>query len=434
MFSVKDVPVSIRVISLAIFFTIGFLQSKANAGWSEILSSSNVAVANSVLYANGSGGVYRSQDNGATWQLSTRLGSFVYVGGNSTKLFALCTFNGDDTLFSSTDNGITWSLDSSVPSMNNYNSLSIVGNKMMFIDKCSRAFYSEDGQSFNLLNMGYNAYAYSCYLAVNTTTQQPYLFTYGAGGIYCSRDKGMTWNVSNYGLYISGVFLISRVIVTMASNGPEIFAGLNTISTNQGNIKDGLYTSKDYGMTWRSLGLKRIVAGIAFSKTTTFAGTDSGVYAAPSDSSNWTDISMQSRPSITFLAADTGFLYAIGEISDSSGILISSYLYRRPLSEVNALLKQQVSGPQALASNNLIIDHFTSQRTLGITFNTGRVGKASLKVYSATGKTIATLFDGSTQSGDDKFIWDCRNVPSGIYCISLQSENGKAVKKVQVMR
>jgi hypothetical protein len=39
-----------------------------------------------------------------------------------------------------------------------------------------------------------------------------------------------------------------------------------------------------------------------------------------------------------------------------------------------------------------------------------------------------------TQSGGNDFFWDYRNVPSGIYCIGLNSESGKAVKKVQVMR
>jgi photosystem II stability/assembly factor-like uncharacterized protein len=426
MFLKNDLLVRLRVMVVAGFLVMGVWQSTSFAGWMQITvpgttSIAYVAVADSVLFAsaNQDSMVFRSTDHGATWQKVTGLRSCDNLKGNNTKLYAIESYFGNGgILFSSSDKGISWSRVNTIDSVINFGvlDLSVQGNKILFIITSSNAMYrrpvfSEDnGQSWSILNSNTSAASMCCY------SMGKNLFLGGSGGVFMSSNSGHTWYESNYG--ILGMNLITK----LSGTGTYLYIGYSAPDK-----QTGIYCSIDSGYTWRSMGFKPYnfcrISDISFSKTTTFVGTDSGVYAAPLDSAHWTDISTPPKSYVESLAIDSAFLYA------SNGSL-----FRRPLSEVNALLKKQVAGSHPLISNNFIIDHFTSQHALGITFNLGRAEKASLRVYSATGKAIATLFDGTTQYGTNKFIWDYKTMPSGIYCISLQSENGKAVKKVQVMR
>jgi hypothetical protein len=424
MFSKKDFLVRLRMMAVAGFLVIVVWQSASHAAWTQInipgtTSINYVAVADSVVFAaaNKDSMVFRSTDHGATWQKVTGLKGFCKLLGNNTNLFASA-----DYLSSSSDRGITWSKVNTLNSVFNSGiwDISVQDNKILITQVLRPFFSGNNGQSWEIINSGYNSSSRFCLVMGNI------LFLGGGSGLYSSQNLGHTWNESNYGIYNFG--LINRIM----STSKYLYASLR-----RSDGQTGVYCSTDSGYTWKSMGFQPknyycSINDISFSKTTAFVGTDSGVYAAPLDSANWTDISMSSKLSISSLATDTGYLYATTIDYDADPLIYS--LFRRPLSEVNAQLKKQVAGPQPLTSNNFVIDHFTSQHAFGITLNPGRTEKASLKVYSATGKAVATLFDGTMHYGTNKFTWDYKTMPSGIYCISLQSENGKAVKKVQVMK
>jgi photosystem II stability/assembly factor-like uncharacterized protein len=428
MFSKKGFLVRLHIMAIASFLAMGVWQSTSYAAWTQITIPGTtgityVAVADSILFAsaNEDSMVFRSTDNGTTWQKVTGIRGFTKIKGNNSKLFAIEAFYSYGYLFSSSDRGISWSKVTTIDSAFNSGvcDLSVQDNKILTILNNRPLLSINNGQSWAILNSSgwYSQFQTSCYIKGNI------LFLGGKGGVYSSSNLGHTWYESNYGIY--GLF--QNEIIKIVSTGNFLYAIGN-------DVKTCVYCSKDSGSTWKSMDFKRGVYDISFSKTTAFIGTNVGVYAAPLDSAKWTDISMLPNSYVFSLATDTGYLYAATRYDDTI-LKNSTYsLYRRPLSEVNALLKQQVSVPQPIVSNNFVIDHFASQHALGITFNPGRTEKASLKVYSATGKAVTTLFDGTTQYGINKFIWDYKTIPSGIYCISLQSENGKAVKKVQVTR
>jgi hypothetical protein len=422
MFSKKASLARLHVMAVTGFLMIGAWQMEGDAGWTKITIPGTtqiqcVAVADSILFVSTDSGVFRSSDNGLTCQKVIGLKSFNRIEGNSTTLFTTWW----DTLLSSSDDGASWTKVNSFDpkfALGQSIDLSVQANKIFICEETP--FLSENnGQSWAILNsIPVTAYRfYHCCLLGNI------LFMLGyPGGVYSSKDLGHTWNESNYG--ICGV-------------DDYVFSGLKTTRSYLYlfgyNPQTCVFCSTDSGYTWKSMGLKNDYEArdISFSKTSVFVGADSGIYAAQLDSSNWTDVSVPANRAARWIATDTGYLYAIAGQDYSTPF---DSLYRRPISEVNALLKQEVPGPQQSISTNFVVDHFASQLALGITFNTGRTEKASLKVYSAAGKAVATLFDGSTHGGDNKFVWDCRNVPSGIYCVSLESGNGRAVKKVQVMR
>jgi hypothetical protein len=417
------------MIALAGFLVMGVWQSTSFAAWTQINipgtpQIASVAVADSFLFASTDSGIFRSSNNGTTWQKATGIQKFDKLRGNSTTLYAGSNYNG---LYESADHGISWTRARSVDSIAEIvQDWDVHGTKIM-INNLSRIYLSENScQSWIVLNT-FNSQPRGCSIVGK------FLFSTGGYGLFRSENSGLTWQEVSYGL--STTIDPLNIKEHTESNRSTFFASSSSpvYPGNSSHRNIGFYSSKDSGTTWRSMGLKRMGFDFVLSKTTAFVGTDSGVYAAPIDSTTWTNISMSSFPRIFSLAIDTGFLYAtIGDIFFSNPD--ATVMFRRPLSEVNALLKRKVSGLQPLASNNFFIDHFASQQALGITFNPGRAEKASLRVYSATGKAVATLFDGITQYGTNKFIWDYKTMPSGIYCISLQSENGKAVKKVQVMR
>jgi photosystem II stability/assembly factor-like uncharacterized protein len=427
MFSKKEFLVRLRVVEMAGLLAMGVWQMEGDAAWTQITvpgttSITYVAVADSVLFASASQDsmVFRSTDHGVTWQKVTGIRWFSQVKGNNSKLFAIESFFGSGgTLFSSTDHGNSWNKVAIFDSIFNPNplDLSVQNNTILFHDG-SRPYLSlNNGQSWAILN---SAGSYSSYGLGPIYVTGSKLFVTERDGLFSSNDFGHNWQAANYG--IRNFSNISRI--------GSIDKSLYLCSKPYSQF-DKIYCSIDSGYSWNSMrftGNLENINNISFSKTTVFIGGDSGVFAAPLDSSRWADISMMPRTQIASLAIDTVYIYAAGWAN------YSGYLFRRPISEVNALLKQQVPGLQPIISNSFVIDHFISQHAVGITFNPGRAEKASLKVYSAAGKAVATLFDGSAQSGDNKLIWDYGNVPSGIYCVSLQSENGKAVKKVQVMR
>jgi photosystem II stability/assembly factor-like uncharacterized protein len=433
MFSKKDFWVHLRVIAVAVFLLMGAWQSTSFAAWTQInipgtTGINYVAVADSVLFAaaNLDSMVFRSTDHGATWQKVTGIRWFSQVKGNNSKLFAIESFLGSyGPLFSSTDHGNSWNKVTIFDSIFNPGSmdLSVQDNKILFQDT-RRPFLSMDnGQSWAILN---SFGSYASFGLGPVYIQGNKLFASARDGLFSSNDLGHNWQAANYGIYSHSN--ISRI----GSVDKYLYIYARTILSS---IFDEVYCSVDSGYSWKSMKFTGYALGnisISLSKTTVFIGADNSVYAAPLDSTHWTDISMSPKVQISSLATDAGYIYATKQLyPDTSAI---NYFFRRPLSEVNAQLKKQVTGPQPHISNNFSVDNFTSQHALGITFSPGRAEKASLRVYSATGKAVATLFDGLTQYGTNKFIWDYKTMPSGIYCISLQSENGKAVKKVQVMR
>ena len=181
----------------------------------------NLLVSNNVLFASlENAGVFRSADNGATWE-SVNAGlphniSFVSllssaVHGATTFVF-LATDRG---LFRSADNGMTWR-DCSVglPSTPDFNGVARFGVGYVFGSE--RAL----GQAL--------------------------LFCTYSGGVYRSEDGGATWQTSNIGIPITTRPDGSRAptpTINFAALGDTVIVG----------TQDGVFASRDAGRTWSAL-------------------------------------------------------------------------------------------------------------------------------------------------------------------------------------
>ena len=69
-----------------------------------------------------------------------------------------------------------------------------------------------------------------------------------------------------------------------------------------------------------------------------------------------------------------------------------------------------------------------------ISFNLPKASNVSLKVYSITGKLVATLLDEYVQNGYHAVRWDASNQASGIYFYTLNVENTALSKRMVLIK
>ena len=212
-----------------------------------------LASIDSILFAGTDDGVYRSVDNGASWN-PTGLENIVYSltvksdNESNMNLFA-GTFNGG--VFLSADNGDNW-----------------------------------NQRNFGLLNHYVNC------LAANDSN----IFAGTKEGVFRSPSNGVYWIPASNGL-------VSKFIRSLNIYGKNLYAGTDS----------GLFVSTDDGANWSSAGLKgEAVNAFTINGSYFFAGTDtSGVLISAANGANWQMISNPDMNKCVFsLAVMKNLLYA----------------------------------------------------------------------------------------------------------------------------
>lgn len=103
-------------------------------------------------------------------------------------------------------------------------------------------------------------------------------------GVYLSTDFGTTWTQNG---------LINKTIISLISNGNNIFAGLEN-SPPECPARGNIYYSNNYGNTWDKIGFSTLPAfSITVCGDNIFVGAgDSGVYKSTNNGANWTQTSL----------------------------------------------------------------------------------------------------------------------------------------------
>jgi hypothetical protein len=60
--------------------------------------------------------------------------------------------------------------------------------------------------------------------------------------------------------------------------------------------------------------------------------------------------------------------------------------------------------------------------------------KITLKIYDALGKEVITLFNGIKEAGYHQIEWNAKNVASGMYIYTLQTDKSSFIKKMIVVK
>jgi photosystem II stability/assembly factor-like uncharacterized protein len=318
-----------------------FTQTRAFTGTRITPSTYSLLIdGNGTLYAGTYGSVFRSTDEGQTWQAAS-------AGLPSAAINALLQDSRDGTLyagtvggiFRSTDGGQTWKTASEgLPNTHKINAL--------LQDSRDGTLYA--GTEADILDNG--------------------------GGVFRSTDGGQTWQNASVVLPSTGVKALlqdSRDGTLYAGTGRE-FGGLDEVFGSMFEVRDGVFRSTDGGQTWQtaSKGLPKthnIIALLQDSRDgTLYAGTEAGffgygggIFRSTDGGQTWKTASegLPNTHKINALLQDSrdGTLYAGTEadILDNGGGVFRSTdggqtwkntSPRLPSTDINALLQDSRDG------------------------------------------------------------------------------------------
>jgi hypothetical protein len=186
----------------------------------------------SLLHPTG-GGVYRSDDGGATWELTSDAFSNLSVNAlfSSNGLLYAATSNG---IYRSSDQGLHWSMPA------------LLGVQITGIIEVGSTLYATSYPYgvFKSVDRGvtWTRTSHPEVTVLSLTSLGTTIFTGTYFGIYASNDGGSTWLPLSVGLtntYIgAGIWAVDSDIYALASEGPPGFSQFK------------LYRSRDSGISW----------------------------------------------------------------------------------------------------------------------------------------------------------------------------------------
>jgi photosystem II stability/assembly factor-like uncharacterized protein len=330
------------------------------------------------------GAVYRSDDNGITWnQLETSFVQQVY-----------CLASSGGTLFAGTNNGVYVSQDTGL-SWNPSNS--------------SAVFAAYDSIHRHEPNI----------LCLTVRDQDIFAGTSGQG-IFQSTDNGASWIQSDSGLtntYVTG----------LTSIGPRLFAA--TLRT-PGDSIGGVYVSTDSGASWNvaDTGLtNQMLNNIIAYGTTLIVGTQTGVFASTNNAASWQDISPGTL-------VDSVYIPALG-VADSFLIAgtLEDGIWRYPLSHLPTGVNFQL---HEAPSNFTLWQNYPNpfNPTTVITYLIPTKGLVTLDVFDLLGRMVKTLVNERQNAGEHSANFNAENLPSGVYFYRLSVPGFSTTKKLLLVK
>ncbi len=346
---------------------------------------SSISVIDSSVYLMTNGGIFRSSDDGISWDpinggvMDTTYPTILVKAG--TNIIAATQENGETYL--STDRGTTWAN---------------VGRDFPMVKALSS--YDSD------------------------------VFAGTSGGVYLSTDDGLHWSNLNDTLVNIGAFAIS---------GASVFAG-----RVQGGFPvsapplppGGAFRSTDGGATWSSYdsGLSSYllaylpgpqVYSMVSRGSYVYAGADSGVYASSINGSGWTQID-DGLPEVT----------AWNIYSNDSSIFVGTEfdgILERPLSQVTSIIdKPSFTVPSSFRLFQNYPNPFNPTTT--IKFDVARQTRVILDVYDVLGRVVATLVEGEESAGYHEVSFNGSSFASGVYFYRMSAGNFISVRKFLLLK
>jgi photosystem II stability/assembly factor-like uncharacterized protein len=343
-----------------------------------------IAVGSNLYVAAGGAGVYRSTNNGMSWQsfsngiTDTVLNLFKYKGD----LYAGTKGSG---LFIKSGNSNSWS------------QVSLSGlpaNPVVF------GFY-KDGSTL--------------YLA---------LYQYG---VYRSTDHGATWTAANNGL----IQPPNSAPTTFLKVGRELFVGISNA---------GVYSTMNDGNSWVKKSEGLVTNGNTISDLTSIgsviAVAMSGAVNAPGRG-----IYLSTNKGMTWYAANEGFTssndYNVQALEICDTVVIAGTngagIWIRgvsDLTEIPNVADNNTTKHSALLGN--YPNPFNPVTV--ISFNLAAKGPAQLLVYDITGRVVNTLVNGVYEPGEYNITFDASELASGIYYYKLVTQDKTETKKMILVK
>ncbi len=377
----------------------------------------------STLFAGHAGGISRTQDEGATWTTANNgLAPGTGVLGMTTH--GSYFFAAAGLVYRSSDNGASWVPMGSGITNPYINTLSAGGNSIYAGGGITGGVFvsTNDGASWTGPGIGLGFGAVSSIFVDGTTLWAGV----GSDGVYRSTDNGATWTASNTGLPA-----FSKDVCSVVRSGTNLFLGLTTsfgagsgavwMSTNNGGnwtVASTGIPSGSYLFTLYSVG-QFVFAGFNYQSSTLAVG----IYRTSNNGANWTPVN-DGLPNPS----------SINSITVMGTNMYASYLgvYKRPLSQVTSVREIAGGMPGRFALDQNYPNPFNP--STNIRFQIAAEGMASLKVYDALGREVATLVNEKLNAGSYETTFSPVGLSSGVYYYTLNSGIYTQTKKLILMK
>ena len=252
-----------------------------------------------VFAGTGGSGLFRSSDNGNTWNgICNGIPAWYY--------FSMLSLN--DSLFAgsfgyvyfSADNGTTWEDLNIGLQLNDYVYALARKGQYIYAGIRNKGVYSHQigTASWNVCNVGlHNQPTIMDLLIIGSD-----IYVATDKGIYKSTNDAASWDLLNNGL--SNTLEVNKLLFVDANT--SIYAG----------TADNIYKSSDFGNSWTLSGGVVLdgynVSSIGFFNDTIFSGTYSGLYASADFGNNWFQFNdgLPSGASVYSMTASANSLFA----------------------------------------------------------------------------------------------------------------------------
>ncbi|MGB3948260.1 MAG: hypothetical protein WBM13_09755, partial [Bacteroidia bacterium] len=236
----------------------GATWNSGSNGLSDSLLLSILNTGTDIFVGNFVGEVFRSIDNGNSWTLSGTVvpnHRIVFLSKNNSSLYASVDSMG---LFVSYNNGTTWTPINSGLTTTQVNAFAVSGTDVIIGTDSGVFISSNNGASWTSINTGLSSiHIYS--LAVSGLN----IFAGTDDGVFVSANNSGLWSAANYGI-------AGTRISALATNGISLFASC----TFPQNLYAGVFISNDDGNSWHS-----ITTGIQYFYAFSLILTSNDIYA-----------------------------------------------------------------------------------------------------------------------------------------------------------
>lgn len=328
----------------------------------------SIAATNGSIYVATSAGVYKTTNNGGTWTATGLFDKDVrsIAYDDQGNLFAGVWGYG---MYKSTDNGATWTVINTGLHCLNIGALTVGANGDLYVGSYGNGVFksTDGGDSWFNVNMGY-AWTWSLAASSNGNV---YAGTYG-GGVFVSTDNGASWSQFNAGL--NNLFIYN--ITVDAGNNVYVNAWAG-----------GIYILPAGSTSWNSMGMNGQGVSSVFinpSSTAVYAGTAEGkMYMNNGSISSTKDEVFESVPT---------------EFSLSQN-------YPNPFNP------------------STMIEFTITQREV-----------VTLNVYNILGQLVRTLVDTDLEAGKHQVRFDANGLASGVYIYRLSTPSVSITKKMLLQK
>lgn len=357
---------------------------------------------NYVFCATGPTGVFRSSDNGLTWdtvnsglenknaQTITAQGSYIFVGT-------------DSGLFRSTNNGDNWS---NIPNYRKYVYHLACNNQFIFAGTILGIYRSSDhGITWDSINNGLPRQPYGLpahISAISISSNFIYI------GIRINSFIPHIYKTSNYGdNWIPIMGMDSIYVYSLESKDSIILCGTNK----------GVYISRNYGLSWRlipeinhNIGLFGL--SIIDERNIIIASYGYGVQVSEDGGLNW----VYKNEGINPGEYNSCALYSTGNFTFLGTRPFDTYypaVFRRNTSQLIPVIEHNIIMPKEFSLFQNFPNPFNP--TTNIPFELKEPSHVTLKVFDARGREVKELVNGRWGTG--KFIadFDASALATGIY-------------------